>query len=250
MEKINHSLYFNVNNFQTAFRQQAVNPALRVNNFDNSLTTDTLNIQSESAQTWEIKAKSNPNILRLLRAHNLPVSVNRRALEELSSGHLRSTQILSANIYSSLPKEMKSQIDLKSLQDAAKYHDIGKILIPENILYKNSELNSDEWKIMKLHSELGAELLKDSGLSETTLNLVKYHHQTPNGKGYPEIANDYENIIEAQILSLADRYMALTEDRCYKKPLSRYEALEIIKRDLPDDALSVELFNALMKATA
>ena len=101
---------------------------------------------------------------------------------------------------------------------------------------------------MELHSELGYELLKDQNLSEKTLNLIKYHHQNLNGSGYPQKDNSFKYGIEAQILSTADKYTALREKRAYKNPLGKYEAFEIIAKDVNNGNLSQEVYTALIRS--
>lgn len=197
----------------------------------------------------EATIKSNPRIQQILREHNMQAKVNIAELEKLKNGHLRDTRVMAAKIYSSLPQEMKKEVNLPHLQEAAMLHDYGKVLIPDNVLNKNGRLTDAEREIMNLHSELGYELLKDNGLSEETLDLVKYHHQTPQGTGYPAINNGFEYGIDAQILGTADKYAALTEKRSYKEALSKEEALKIIHEDVENGLISEEVFNALAKAT-
>ena len=161
---------------------------------------------------------------------------------------MKDTRVVAAQIYSSLPAELKKEVSLPHLQEAAMLHDYGKVLIPENILNKAGKLDSNEREIMELHSELGYELLKDKGLSEKTLNLIKYHHQNLHGNGYPAKKNNFEYGIDAQILSTADKYTALREQRSYKSPMAKYEALEIIAKDVNNGNISQEVYTALIKS--
>ena len=98
---------------------------------------------------------------------------------------------------------------------------------------------------MKLHSELGYELLKEQGVNENVLNLVKYHHQTPDGNGYPEITNDFKPDISSQILATADKYSALREKRSYKDAMTRDEALAVIQEDVTNGLIAPEVYKAL-----
>ena len=100
---------------------------------------------------------------------------------------------------------------------------------------------------MQLHSELGYELLKNKGLDKNTLNLIKYHHQTPDGKGYPTAPNNFSYGIDFQILNTADKYAALREKRSYKDAMTRKEALEIIKEDISKGLILQEVYDALQK---
>lgn len=192
-------------------------------------------------------AKSNPRIMELLKSNHIRLDVNIRELEKLKHGHLMDTRVTAAKIYSALPQNLKSEVNLMDLQQAAMLHDFGKVLIPDKILNKNGKLTDKEKEIMKLHSELGYELLKEQGVNENVLNLVKYHHQTPDGNGYPEITNDFKPDISSQILATADKYSALREKRSYKDAMTRDEALAVIQEDVTNSLIAPEVYNALNK---
>lgn len=208
-------------------------------------------------------AKTNPRIKELLSEYKIPIKINEKELEKLQKNHLMDTRITAAKMYSALPENLQSEVNLKDLQDAAMFHDYGKALIPENILNKQGKLTDREKEIMDLHSELGYELLKGVyglssapspggrvgvGVSQNALNLVKYHHQTPDGKGYPAITDDFKPDISSQILAAADKYSALREVRSYKSAMSRDEALDIIEEDVQAGTISPEVYNALEKS--
>lgn len=166
----------------------------------------------------------------------------------MKNGHLTATRILAAKIYSALPEELKENVNLSNLQQAAMLHDYGKVLIPKEILNKNGALTPEEKQIMELHSEFGYELLRQQGVNEDVLNLIKYHHQKPDGNGYPAIDNDFEYNISSQILEAADMYSALTEERAYHKASTKEEALEIIYEEVKKGIIRSEVFDALKKS--
>lgn len=192
-------------------------------------------------------AKSNPRIMELLKNNHIRLDVNIRELEKLKHGHLMDTRVTAAKIYSALPQDLKAGVNLMDLQQAAMLHDYGKVLIPDKILNKSGKLTDKEKEIMKLHSELGYELLKEQGVNENVLNLVKYHHQTPNGNGYPEITNDFKPDISSQILAAADKYSALREKRSYKDAMTRDEALAVIQEDVTNGLIAPEVYSALAR---
>ena len=165
----------------------------------------------------------------------------------MTQQHLTAARIITAQIYSALPKELKSEVNLPDLQQAAMLHDYGKVLIPKEILNKKCALTPEERKIMELHSEFGYELLKQQGVKNNVLNLVKYHHQKPDGSGYPAVNLDFEYNLSVQILEAADKYSALTEDRPYHKACTKNEALDIIHKDVESGTISQEVFDALKK---
>ena len=145
-------------------------------------------------------------------------------------------------------KDMKNNINLSDIQEAAMLHDFGKVLIPQQILNKKGTLTPKERKIIELHSEFGYELLKQMGVRKSVLNLIKYHHQKPDESGYPKIENDYVYDFNTQILKVADMYTALTEERAYHKPFTKNEALKIIFKEVEAGAISQEVFDALKKS--
>lgn len=191
--------------------------------------------------------QKNPNILKILRENNLPVKINVKELEALKAGHMKDTRVIVAKMHSSLPKELKQEVNLQDLQNAAMCHDVGKSLIPEKILNKKGKLTSKEKEIMDLHSELGYEILKGSGLNKNTLEIIKYHHQTLDGAGYPKVGSKYECPKSVQILNVADKYSALTEERAYKKAFSREDALNIISEDVKNGKIASDVFEVLNK---
>lgn len=201
-----------------------------------------------TASDIERTAKNNPRIREIMNNHNLPIKVNAKELEALKNGHLQDTRIMAAKIYSNLPSNLKNEINLQELQEAAMFHDYGKVLIPEHILNKNGQLSQSEWAVMREHSELGAELLRNKNISPRAAELVKYHHQNKTGNGYPAINNSYEYGIDYEILSAADKYDALTKKRSYKEALPKVEALGIIENDVKSGLISEEVFNALKKS--
>jgi len=166
----------------------------------------------------------------------------------MTQGHLTATRIIAAKIYSALPADLKAEVNLSDLQQAAMLHDYGKVLIPKEILNKKGTLTDKEKKIMELHSEFGYELLKQQGVNERVLKLIKYHHQKPDGSGYPEADTNFDYTLSAQILEAADIYSALTEDRPYHKAYSKDEALNIIHKEVESKNISEEVYIALKKS--
>ncbi len=121
---------------------------------------------------------------------------------------------------------------------AAFLHDIGKILIADEILRKPSKLTNEEFEIIKKHTVLGAEILRDivksdfAGKSFSTLyESVKYHHERWDGKGYPSNLTANDIPVVARIVAIADSFDALTSDRYYRPAYNVDEALRIMNED-------------------
>lgn len=113
----------------------------------------------------------------------------------------------------------------------SKLHDIGKIGIDDSILNKPGKLSDGEWKIMKQHPEIGYRIAVSTPQLEHIAEYILYHHERWDGRGYPKALSGEEVPLVARILSLADAYDAMTEDRVYRKALSKEEAIEEIKRN-------------------
>ena len=127
-----------------------------------------------------------------------------------------------------------TEADIALITTASSLHDIGKIRIPEEILNKPGRLTVEEFKIMKTHSELGADIIKDMDfpqdhpLVHTAWEICRWHHERWDGKGYPDGLKGDEIPISAQVVSLADVYDALVSERVYKKAYSHEKAIEMI----------------------
>jgi putative two-component system response regulator len=113
-------------------------------------------------------------------------------------------------------------------------HDIGKVAIPDYILHKLDKLTSEEWVIMKTHSDIGGKMLRNiyekTGHSYLWIayEIAMYHHEKWDGTGYPEGLTGENIPISARIIALADAYDALTTKRCYKNAFSHETAKSII----------------------
>ncbi|OOC46700.1 HD domain-containing phosphohydrolase [Thermosipho sp. 1223] len=125
----------------------------------------------------------------------------------------------------------KEHIETVSL--ASMLHDIGKIAIPDKILNKPNKLSDEEWKIMKTHTEIGYKILNsvENSLFKIAANIALYHHENWDGSGYPKGLKNSEIPIEAQIVSIADVYDALSNDRIYRKAWPKEKVLKYIKEN-------------------
>jgi len=112
----------------------------------------------------------------------------------------------------------------------AKVHDLGKVGIPDHILYKKGSLNEDEWKIMRKHTEKGHRIASASSDLQGIADLILKHHERWDGKGYPLGLKGFEIPIECRILAVVDAFDAMTSERPYKKPKSEKRALEELKK--------------------
>lgn len=183
---------------------------------------------------------NNPELKKILSDNKIPLRLNMAELQDLKTNHCQDTQDIALSIAKNLPQALQQQVNIQNLKDGALLHDFGKVLIPPEILNKNGALTDAEHKIMDLHTELGYQLLKKSDVNGEVLDLVRYHHGA-NGTSYVPDVN-------VQILSLADKYSALTEKRVYKEAFSPQKALTIIYGDVKKGDVHPFIFNALVQA--
>lgn len=219
-------------------------------NFGNNLNADTFENNSIDRFTTEPAIKrmiaANPKIKNVVKNFNPQLDLNMAELKELLKNHASDTGNIAAGIVENLPFSLQNKVDTKAIKDASYLHDLGKVLIPKEVLNKPAKLDDAETKIMHTHSELSYELLKNSGLNEKTLNLIRNHHQNAKKTGYPWVGNDFRADLNLQILSVADKYSALTENRAYKEAMTPKQALTIIYQDVKDEKLHPFVFRALV----
>jgi diguanylate cyclase (GGDEF)-like protein/PAS domain S-box-containing protein len=119
--------------------------------------------------------------------------------------------------------------DASALRDSGLVHDVGKIAVPDAILFKPDRLTPDEFRRVMAHAALGAEIVADV-LSSAQVAWVRGHHERWDGQGYPDRLAG-EGIPEgARILTLADAWDVMTSERPYGVPLSREDALAECRR--------------------
>ncbi len=123
------------------------------------------------------------------------------------------------------------QNDIDIIFMASPMHDIGKVGIPDSVLNKPGKLNDEEWEIMKEHSELGYNILKNSKreILKAAAIISYHHHEKWNGSGYPQGLKEEEIHIFGRITAIADVFDALGSDRCYKKAWELDKILELFK---------------------
>jgi len=161
----------------------------------------------------------------VLRNHNALACLGRiRAKDNYLMEHSINLAVL-MGIFS---KSMK--IDRETMHHVmvgALLHDIGKIMVPDNILHKPGKLDDDEFARMKQHVVFSRELLKKTpGIHQLTVDVAAQHHERIDGSGYPEGLKGCNICREGKMVAITDVYDAITADRCYHKGLPPTVALK------------------------
>ena len=144
------------------------------------------------------------------------LSTTIEAKDEYTRGHYHRVAEYAALIAEELGWDKK---EIKNLKNAAHLHDIGKICIPDNILNKPTRLTEEEFQVIKEHTVIGAEILKNITLISHVKEVARSHHERYDGMGYPDGLKGEEIPLYARVITVADSYDAMKSRRIYRNPL-------------------------------
>jgi len=131
-----------------------------------------------------------------------------------------------------LAKKMKlGKNRIENLKAAALLHDIGKLAVKQEILFKKGRLNEKEFAEIKKHPFWAAQAIKTVYFLHDIVPIMLCHHEHYNGKGYPDAIRGEDIPVESRILSVADVYEALIADRPYRKGYPKKKAMEIMEHE-------------------
>ena len=179
------------------------------------------------------QADDNMNREKLHRSRSARSSIVQalmKALEErdfITEGHADRLQYIVEKMARNISLPHRSIIDLKLL---ARFHDIGKVGIPDRILFKPGPLTVDEYNEMKRHTEIGFRIAESAPDLAPISDWILKHHEWWNGEGYPHGLKGDSIPMECRILSIADAYDAMTTDRPYRKAMQHEAAVSEIGR--------------------
>lgn len=119
--------------------------------------------------------------------------------------------------------------EIEDIHSIALLHDIGKLGIPDSILNKPGKLTNEEYQVMKNHTVIGGNILKDMSMLKDIDLGAKYHHERYDGKGYVHGLKGEEIPINARIIGIADTFDAMTANRVYRKQLDMANVIQELK---------------------
>ena len=176
---------------------------------------------SESYQGLRLASETERMHTRIIKS----LIMTLEARDPYTKGHSLSVAILSQRI----AEAMSSGVEPARVYLAGLLHDVGKIGIPDSILMKPGPLTRDEWKVMKSHPVVGADILKPVSLYSDVVSAVLTHHENHDGTGYPYgIAGDDIPKI-SRILRVVDSFDAMTTTRAHRPSRSAEDAIEEIQ---------------------
>jgi HD-GYP domain-containing protein (c-di-GMP phosphodiesterase class II) len=170
-----------------------------------------------------------------------------RTADEYTLGHSVNVCILSVLLGTTLGYNVG---ELRELGLGALMHDIGKVLVPPEILRKPGRLTDEEFAVMTTHTTLGARILRDQGfISYTAASVAQQHHERYEGGGYPTGLVGDRIFKFARVCAVADCYDALTADRVYRKGIDPFRARQLLVEEM-SHFFDPEMLGAFLPLTA
>jgi putative nucleotidyltransferase with HDIG domain len=172
---------------------------------------------------------ANRHLVELRRLYHSTIETLAMAVDakdQVTHGHIRRVQALSLRLATAMGA---TSDELKALEAAALLHDLGKLAVPEHILNKPAKLTPAEFDQMKLHASIGASMLSGIAFPFPVAPIVRHHHESWDGTGYPDGLRGTAIPLGARILAVVDCYDALTSDRPYRRRLTSADAVDMIR---------------------
>jgi putative two-component system response regulator len=142
-----------------------------------------------------------------------------------TAGHCERLALISVTLGAAL---RLSQEELLVLYRGGYLHDIGKVGIPDSILFKPGKLTPGEWEVMRSHPVRGEEICRPLRMLDPVRHVIRSHHERWDGSGYPDGLAGTQIPLLARVLQAADIYDALTSPRPYKSALTPRRALSVM----------------------
>jgi diguanylate cyclase (GGDEF)-like protein/putative nucleotidyltransferase with HDIG domain len=191
-------------------------------------STKKLRVAAETIRNQNISLEQANRLLKersTAAMESLSATVDAR--DAYTAGHSRRVQQLALAIGRELGL---SQAELDLLGQAALFHDIGKLAIPDAILLKPASLSSEEWALMQRHADEGARIIDRLGFLGDAVPAIRHHHERWDGAGYPDALAGEEIPLGARIIHVADALDSMLTNRIYKSARPAGEALDELRR--------------------
>jgi|AntRauTorckE6833_2_1112554.scaffolds.fasta_scaffold01231_3 putative nucleotidyltransferase with HDIG domain len=157
--------------------------------------------------------------------------------------HSKGIAIISSN----LAKEFSfSALDVKIMEIAGYFHDIGKMMIPLDIINKKGKLTKKQWGLMKSHTYYSYHVLDNIKEIPKLKNWAAYHHETLDGRGYPFNIDNNDICLGARILAVSDIFTAITEDRPYRDGYKKDKVIKILKDNVKRNKIDGKVVDHLL----
>jgi diguanylate cyclase (GGDEF)-like protein/putative nucleotidyltransferase with HDIG domain len=150
------------------------------------------------------------------------------AKDQSTQSHIRRVQMYAAGLARAVGL---GHADIQGVKTAALLHDIGKLAVPEHILSKPGPLTQEEFQKIRIHPQVGAEIIAAVPFPYPVAPLILSHHERWDGKGYPQGLSGEDIPVGARILTIVDYYDAVTTERPYHKALSHDSAIGLLKHE-------------------
>ncbi|MSO36329.1 MAG: diguanylate cyclase [Acidobacteria bacterium] len=150
------------------------------------------------------------------------------AKDQTAQSHIRRVQVYATGLARGLGM---SDTEIQGVKTAALLHDIGKLAVPEHILSKPGPLTQEELQKIRVHPQVGAEIISAVPFPYPVAPLILSHHERWDGKGYPQGLKGEEIPLGARILSVVDYFDALTSDRPYHKAMTHDAAVALLQQE-------------------
>jgi putative nucleotidyltransferase with HDIG domain len=186
-------------------------------------------------RSWAVRKDYLQNIIKLAKLID--------ANDTYTRGH--SCKVMKHSIHISRNLGLTKK-ETKLVKTASILHDIGKIGIDLDILRKEEKLSDEDWNKIRLHPDIGATIVRDSGFLNEAIPMIRHHHASYSGGGYPDPDKRKDSIpLGSRIIAVADAFDAMTSDRPYRKGLPREAAVEELKR-CTDKQFDPEIVDAFL----
>ena len=148
--------------------------------------------------------------------------------DDLTYAHCLNSALIAGvfGTWTGMPRE-----DLFRLIECGFFYDIGKLMLPQDLIWKPSKLTDMEFELMKTHTLQGYNLLKDQDLDESILLATLEHHEKCDGTGYPSKLKEDQINLFAKYIAIIDAYEAMTSARTYRQSLVPFQVIENFERN-------------------